>query len=293
MPSLSSQSADILRALESSSTLGSRLFGRRIDPSTLRQLAAVGDPLAAAALVPFLLEADADTTRELASAIRSLMAVPPLALISLGESCRSVTLYDVVDWTAWRALIPRDVRRLASLLGAEAAPVLGIASFHANGFVREAAVECLDALEAGDELPYLIPRLNDWVSRIAEVTHAAVLRRVDARWGTPWAQVLPLVTRLEVSTRRPHNNVVQAVFGLLREPAHRGALDVALASDDRPTRRLAHRLARESAGSDIVAVVRRALDDPDPVVRLEAVRHGCRSVDAGALESLLDTIESN
>ncbi|MEM0963320.1 MAG: hypothetical protein AAGK21_12380, partial [Bacteroidota bacterium] len=72
----------------------------------------------------------------------------------------------------WLDMTPKQMLRRAPA-GAERVAYVGIASFHPNGHVREAAVRQL-AQVGEDALLFLLPRLNDWVVEVRAVAEPAV-----------------------------------------------------------------------------------------------------------------------
>lgn len=242
-------------------------------------------------LLPLVLSENEETSSRAAAAIRMLMTVLPRGILArIDESCRSWWPLANLDTTAWRALRPRDVHRLAARQKATS-DVIGVASFHPDGHVREAAVETLDQATDGAELPYLLLRVNDWVTRVADRALEAVTRRVVPAYGAAFVANLQLVVRLSATTRHDHDRLLSAVFALLKDPAQRPALQLGLRSSDRLTSRYCHRLAREGAGADIVQVLERSLESHDTLVRFEAARQARTQLDPAALAELLAVLE--
>ena len=286
MTRLSPQAAALLRSLQQTSGGVGRLFGRRLDPAALSVLEELGELRLAPLLLPFVIEGDAVTRTRVGAMVRSLMRfIPSAAMFALDEEFRSISGYADANISDWYSLTPGHVRQLS--LAPDATVLLGLASFHPDGYVRESAVAALDSRGNDESLPYLLVRLNDWVTPVAERARSAVMRRVDDG-ADAWVACLPLVARLRDTTRRDHAEVVDAVFALLRQPSNRAALDAGCASSDRTTRRLCYRLAWEGAGSDLASVLTRGLRNNDPIVRFEALRTASERLDDASLAPLLD-----
>jgi hypothetical protein len=167
--------------------------------------------------------------------------------------------------------------------------LLAVTSFHPSGRVRESAVRALDNTQTGNELPFLIVRLNDWVDVVAERARDAVSRRMDQTWAREWAHNLPLVQRLAAATRRNQREFVDDVYAVLRKLPSGDALDAMLSLDDQSARRTAFRLAREGAtGAERVALVERALRERVPAIRFDALRDACESFDNDTLAPIVD-----
>jgi hypothetical protein len=65
----------------------------------------------------------------------------------------------------WYTIKTKDVSHPASM-GETSVSLLGLASCHTNGYVREEALRDLGKMETGAELPFLFIRANDWVEVI-------------------------------------------------------------------------------------------------------------------------------
>ena len=271
MTSTSERAGEIVRSLQLS-TLAERLLGRTLDQAALAALEELKDASVAPYLVALALQCERTSARRVADVVGATMAaVAPTRLIQLDNENRTRWGVAGLDSMPWYSLKPRDIPRL-SRIGSNARALLGVVSAHNNGRVRDAAVRQLDARETGDELPYLLLRLNDWVTPVAEAAKSAILRRVDARHARVWVQNLALVQWLATATRRPHDDVVAAVFKMLRDLESPSILMPAIMSPDATIRRLGYRLARNTERGDFVDLVRQALDDDDSAVRLEAIR---------------------
>ena len=168
---------------------------------------------------------------------------------------------------SWAGLDPRRLRRQAPK-GWLRTAYFGLASLHRNGRVREAAVQALAEERSGDEVPFLVLRLNDWVGPVRARAEEAVRDRLRPEHRQSWTRALPLVLGLEGRERHHAGFVVQGVLRLLT--ATPDALREVLASPDRATRRAGHRIAHDAGGDSALLAARRAVGDPDVVVRLAA-----------------------
>lgn len=166
--------------------------------------------------------------------------------------------------------------------------VLGVASMHPNGHVREAAVRELDA-SSGGELPYLLVRLNDWVEPVRRRAREAVRRRLTPEYAPRFVRDLWLVERLAECGRDDHESLVEAVHSLLVTRG-RGALLAGLEAPDRWLRRTCYRLLLEPPGREAPEVVLRALADEDNIVRLRGVRWGAVLLEPQQLLELLPAL---
>ena len=291
MARLSPRAAELLRALSRRTAISEWLFGPRLDPAVLTELEVLDEAAIAPLLLPFVLEGEKDTRDRVAGMVRSLVRKQDLAsVMRLDEVSRSVYGYSGLDRPEWFALTAGDVRRLAAL--PDPSVLVGVASFHPSGYVREAAVAALDTLPGDEVLPYLLLRLNDWVTPVADAAKQAVMRRAEESASSAWIRCMPIVSRLGGATRREHTDVIDKVFAMLRRPANRVALEAGFDAPDRATRLVSYQLAREATtGYDLASVVARSLTDPDPSIRFPSFRDGVARLSGEPLADVLALAE--
>ena len=107
------------------------------------------------------------TVTEVSDVHDIVTTLSPLQLASLDQRVRGWRNYAHYELNNWQHLRPSDVGRLAR--SPYSASLLGLASFHFNGHVREAAVSELALRTDATELPFLLIRLNDWVPQVREL----------------------------------------------------------------------------------------------------------------------------
>ena len=180
------------------------------------------------------------------------------------------------------------IRRLAPFTGA-----LGFISFHPSGYVRENVVNRLVKVRDGRELPFLLMRLNDWVPQVRAIARAAVLERIKPGYAAHFIHCLPLVDLLKQQQRQDHQPIVTTIQALLRSAPARPAVLASLESADRRLRRIILRLLAENPSFEALAVLHRALDDGDSVVRYWAARELRRHLDGPALTETLTKISND
>ncbi|MBV9850523.1 MAG: hypothetical protein JO250_12695 [Armatimonadetes bacterium] len=173
---------------------------------------------------------------------------------------------------------PDDLEKL-SRFGNRQSLLLGLASFHGNGYVREAAVRRLDASSDG-ELPFLLLRLNDWVEQVHRAALAACAARLTPENARQFVANLPYIESLVEAQRRDLRPFIQAVEELLMRPVCLPALLEGLSSSDSRTCRTCLRLALAASGEDTTLIFERAFRSNNPRLRLDAAR-ALRSLPAG------------
>lgn len=194
----------------------------------------------------------------------------PLELATLDQRVReSWTGYAYYNLNNWQALRPSDVGRLAQ--SKFATSLVGLASFHFNGYVRESAVRELGTQTSGKELPFLLIRLNDWVAEVRAAAGRAVRDRMVADHAINFLANITLVLRLR-TCGRVDKQFVDEVCGLLKRPECKEVLRLGMASADKMIRRISFQLAAESDPSTRSSILRALMADPDSIVRSWAVR---------------------
>lgn len=96
--------------------------------------------------------------------------------------------------------------------------ILGLSSFHTNGYFREKAIRKLSQMNTGFEIPYLLIRINDWVGEVRNVSKENLLRYLEPENAVSFVNSLPLVFRLEDCLRGEHNDILNAVVSMLSSP---------------------------------------------------------------------------
>lgn len=235
----------------------------------LRAFASSRDPRDLPPVVRLVLSPEPGAANEAAAAIGEYLArLSPQELLALDEVMRHRFWWVTRPRERSSDIGPTDVPRL----GAHGIPVLGLASFHASGYVREAAVRELATSTGGGELAFLLIRLNDWVKPVRDAAYEAVRTRLVPAYAPHFVRSLWLVERLERCGRADHEALVERVHGLLASPAGRPALREALGSNDRWLRRSCYRLLLETPAGDGPEIIRMAVHDEDAMIRLRAIR---------------------
>ncbi|MEO8351707.1 MAG: HEAT repeat domain-containing protein [Chthoniobacteraceae bacterium] len=240
--------------------------------SSLRALGALSEPAAIPAIVDYLLDDDLAVAQETAAVVAALFTrIPPELLPTLDERIRADS-YWACPTDRWRKLAAGAIDRLRK--GPTHALVLGLASCHGSGYVRQSAITRLDReITSGLEIPFLLLRLNDWVSSVRHVAEQSIERRLTDSHRAAYLQNLALVARLRSRLRASKSPTLARIEALLR--ADTAALvRGALASEGRVARRFGLSLALDAlCGTDAYdrgAALEQVIGSNDPAVRLQA-----------------------
>jgi HEAT repeat protein len=215
---------------------------------------------------------------------RLLVQVSPERLLHLGDTIGRAWRWYISD--AWDRLSPAEVGTLISERLSRSS-VLGLLSFHHNGYVRHEAVRLLSKIHDGSELSYLLIRQNDWVKPISNDARCAVQARLDKDYVPEFMANLPLVLHLLTFSRHDHSDLVRQVIGMLVQPQHDELLEKVIHSDDLAVRRGIVRLTLKADDQHRPRVIKHALASNDGVIRLWASKHVRSSVSGEVLERIV------
>lgn len=268
-----------------------RVLGRsRLNLAVLEALAGCGEAAAIPYLVPILVSGTRSDIQAAAAAIGALLAqATGDDLAGLDESARRSWVVGSPIGGAWRRLAPRELAQWVGP-GEPGALLLRFSSFHANGFVREEAVRRLALIEDGNELPYLLLRVNDWVREVRNAAHCAVRARLRLDYIEHFVRNLALVIRLETAQRVEHGDLLASIYQLLADPAARGAMIEAMSDGCRKTRRAAFRLLAAGNPDALQPALLAALKVADPLIRVWGARKIATTLSQEQRETILRSL---
>lgn len=209
---------------------------RRSEHEELEQLRAIGQLREPAAIPELcsLLYSGNERTRDMAAATiqRIVETLDPLTLGQLDFAVRSFS-----QWRSPPIAGDEMIRLSRDLCGP-----LGMFSFHSNGHIRETAIRTLSTWHDGEELPFLLIRLNDWVRPVRDAAKQAVWTRIRPGYAAHFIRNVALIDRLRQQTRGDHRVLVGRIFELLCGEDARPLLRKAALESGQNTRRFAFRL---------------------------------------------------
>lgn len=243
----------------------------------LEQIGRAKDPASVPWLMGVLYGGGSEVADMAAATINEIVqASSPIELARLDGQIREMS-----EWR-YPAILASEVGRLACGLTG----TLGVFSFSGSGHTRESAVRLLAEVNDGEELPFLLIRLNDWVKPVRDAAHRAVTARIRPEYADHFIRNLPLVFRLPDQSRATQE-VFAAITKLLRSSECRERLRQAVKAPDHLACRPAFRLLVEEPQEDYRDVLQSALASNDTVLRLWAARDLRRVLDGQALEATL------
>jgi HEAT repeat protein len=257
--------------------------------SVLDQLVARGEPLTLGYVLPYAFDTRRAVARAAARAVSSILnRVPVSELPWLDEQLRARSTWG----STWFGMTPADLD-FHERFGSEAGALLGLATCHPSGYVREAGLKALQQTRDGSELPFVLIRLNDWVLPVRALAMSLMQDRIRTEYARQLVTVLPLVIRLRSTQRTNHAQTINAILGVLRLPESRDALLQGTKSADRQIRRMAFELAAEGGAQPVETLFKAALADNDPHIRLWAARDLAASMPDDALDVALEALEKD
>jgi HEAT repeat protein len=264
---LSGETLDLLNKLDAVPSSRWAFWSRADDLfAMLAAIANRGEMLAVPSLLPIICNRNKKISQAAATAIQALLVdVQHLDLVYLDQYMRTLG-----PWSSGHrggpGFGPHDVPRL-SLLQHGSELSLGLASFHRDGFVREAATRALAGVTSGMELPFLLIRANDWIEQVREVATQALRERADREYVPHLVRNLPLIARLRKAGRRDHAPLVQALEDIVAGEAAFRDLIAAIGGSDRHLRRAGISVA---IARGKVSVCLNSLASADAMVRLRS-----------------------
>lgn len=137
-----------------------------------------------------------------------------------------------LDWSIdWRNEHPESLL-LPNMTEEQRVVILGLCSFHPNGYFREKAVALLDQYSSGKEWPYLLLRCNDWVEEVREAAEKCVEQRLKQPYISEIISSLPLIFKW----KNKNSHIFQQAAQVLAQPEVYPFLEEGTRLKDRGTR---------------------------------------------------------
>lgn len=280
MKQLSYRLATLVNRLQTLSVDQKDLFGRLNQTTTgqavdlINQIAQSGEFLAVIYLVQYLAAQSADVARAAVDAIELLLQdISPELLLQLDFRIRSGTWSVPEHLSRWDDLKYAALQKLFA--GDRHVGLLGVASLHRSGYVRQNAVEDLARINSGKELPYLLIRLSDWVPCVRQPAENAVLARIKTDYLQHFVDNLALIEQVKERQRHPGENrrleLIERIYRMLQLPANFDLLLSSLNHQNLAVRRICLRLLLGVPEPEIALTVPHVIHNGDIVIRRQAV----------------------
>ncbi len=290
MKPVSKETLELLNSLHGKEGLLDRFIGGSKKVELLRQIAERNEPGVLSHLFPFVFDSNRALAEEAKKAVVQLSSrLKPQDFLLLDLQIRQFSPYFVGG--GWFAINKGDLRALKT--SSQASVLLGLTSFHPNGHLREEAVLHLGECSDGRELPFLLIRLNDWVSNIRETTRRILETRLVPAHGRHFVSNLFFLYRLKSCFRGTHEPFIASVEELLKSQECQSVLEQGFESDDGFTRRSCLKLLLRSSGTDRVGLLKHLATHNNPVLRLIAFREVVPELSSEALRKALEWFDND
>ena len=269
---LSEPTVQLIRSLYAKKRLWDRLANPDLQDEIIREIGEAGEPAAIRDLLPILMIGNRKSVLTCAKALAHLLnQLTPDDFVHFDEYMRQGYYTWGADLEIWNSMKEADIAHLANV-GKASVSLLGVASCHTNGYIREGAIRELGKIETGAELPFLLLRANDWVATIRLSARNLLAIRVRPDYASNFLDWLPLVIRLRKTSRDDQSWILDAVQTLLRGPDAHQTLYEGFKSHDYRVRRFCFEAAFKLDGAELVTVMRQAFESRDPQVRKSAAQ---------------------
>ncbi|MGG3925897.1 HEAT repeat domain-containing protein [Metabacillus fastidiosus] len=182
-------------------------------------------PLAFSFLLTNSKELQIRTAKVLQASISKLSSIQLLRLDKLFRERTSLEWnYDWGKESPYNLLLP-------TFTEGEKLTILGLCTFHPNGYFREKALDLLAVYSSGGELPFLIIRCNDWVNKVREKAERYVENRIASTYVTHFVDHLPLIFKLNNKERDNDSILFEKIVKLLSEKESLSALEEGIQSE--------------------------------------------------------------
>lgn len=149
--------------------------------------------------------------------------------------------------------------------------LLGLASCHSNGYIREAALKELDNFNTGDELKYFLLRANDWVGKIRDLSERCILKRIHENNTRNLIEHLPLIYHLKNCSRKEHSGLISKVDEIVIKSDNKELLLSYVNSDDKNIRRICYKILLDLDTAEELSIISKGLNSRDNVIQNMAV----------------------
>ena len=194
----------------------------------------------------------------------------PTRLIKVNKVFRERSSY---DWQYdWRNINPKELFH-PLMTEEEKIAILGLSSFHPNGYFREKAIIALSDMKTGGAIPYLLIRINDWVRAVRITSKKQLLRYTKSEYAEYFVNNLPLVLRLKECSRDEHVDVIDAVVSIISSEEGSKRLIDGLKSADSKVRLACYKIILQIKVMDNRSIINYLIKDNNPYNRLFVLRN--------------------
>lgn len=229
-----------------------------------RQLSAIPD------VFQLLLSKNLDIKLQSAKILNDIMhTLNSTKMINVDKMFRNSSSY---DWDYnWGNKDPRELLH-PSMSEEEKVTVLGLSSFHRNGYFREKSIINLSQMKTGHELTYLLIRVNDWVKQVQNVSKKHLIRYLKPENAMNLVNNLPLVFRLRDCSRGELDSIINVIVSLLSSIECTPQLICGLQSVDPKVRLSCYKIITDRSVLDNKSIIGYLIKDSNPYIKIFVLR---------------------
>lgn len=251
-------------------------------------------PAVALGLAPLTISSHPSVARWAAKKINSVLdRLDEGGILWLASQGRHFDVPDSPWQQKWRDLQPRDVRALEAFADTSVG-VLGLASMHSSGYVRQKSIERLAFYRGKLAFAFLLVRINDWVKPVRAAARLAILGRLlEAREGDlgrcqELLENILLTDRIEHWGRDDHRSIREAIDKTLMSAAFGAVMEQGLSFNRSVLRGRMYRFALERDANSPAPILMRAMTSRMNTHRLWAAREATKRLSGDELRRIVE-----
>lgn len=265
----------------------------------IEDIAGESHPIVALSLAPLVLHFDLRVANTALRVLhRVLERLDENGILWIAREARHFGIAHGSLLRSWAELRQVDIANLDTF-GEASVGLMCLASVHANGYVRQAAVERLAKYRGALPMAFLLLRINDWVRPVRAAARLTVFGRLhEARQGDrgrfdELLENLALVQNIERWSRDDHGPVRSAIELTLSKYPLDDLLDVAQKTKIGARQLRLFRRMLEHHPDARFKIIERGLNSRNGAVRFWAAREAIRNLSLEELGAFMDAMQKD
>ena len=190
-----------------------------------------------------------------------------------------------LDWNFdWVNENPNNMLHLA-MSDEEKIAILGLCTFHPNGYFREKSIKLLSEFQNSSIIPYIIIRLNDWVSPLRTLAKEVLKNKLLIENAKEIINNLPLLLRLKNCSRGVHEEIINMVTEFLISDKCRDELLCGLKSKNQKVRYYCYNTLMSFGVFHNATLIKYITKEKIPYIRLNVIRYVINNSSVDELKS--------
>lgn len=148
--------------------------------------------------------------------VRLLSQTSAKGLLRLDEQCRCYCCEEyTINWWYIDRCFKLSHEMLPYLSVEQYTAILGLGTFHSNGYFRQMCME--ELAQHFNSLPFLVIRLNDWVSEIRQCAYQLTVKRLCVSSIQELFSAMPMLDKVKNSKRRDAAHLISIEMQLQKQ----------------------------------------------------------------------------